>query len=70
MKSTLAAVKRQRFPSQASWRVSGLFILGLGTKYYQQVEIHIIVLLKNANSWYQSSILHSLKMPTEGTDIF
>ena len=30
MKSTLAAVKRQRFPSQASRRVHGLFILGLG----------------------------------------
>ena len=30
MKSTLAAVKRQRFPSQASQRVRGLFILSLG----------------------------------------
>ena len=30
MKSTLAAVKRQRFPAQASQRVLGLFILGLG----------------------------------------
>ena len=27
MKSTLAAVKRQRFPSQASQQVRGLFIL-------------------------------------------
>ena len=31
MKSTLAAVKRQRFPSQASQRVRGLFILSLGS---------------------------------------
>ena len=30
MKSTLAAVKRQRFPTRASRRVRGLFILGLG----------------------------------------
>ena len=30
MKSTLAAVKRQRFPARASRRVLGLFILGLG----------------------------------------
>ena len=30
MKSSLAAVKRQRFPARASWRVLGLFILGLG----------------------------------------
>ena len=32
MKSTLAAVKRQRFPARASRQVLGLFILGLG--YY------------------------------------
>ena len=30
MKSSLAAVKRQRFPARASRRVLGLFILGLG----------------------------------------
>ena len=30
MKSTLAAVKRQRFPTRASQPVRGLFILGLG----------------------------------------
>ena len=30
MKSSLAAVKRQRFPARASQRVHGLFILGLG----------------------------------------
>ena len=33
MKSTLAAVKRQRFPSQASRRVRGLFILSLGSSH-------------------------------------
>ena len=30
MKSSLAAVKRQRFPARASRQVCGLFILGLG----------------------------------------
>ena len=30
MKSSLAAVKRQRFPARASPGVLGLFILGLG----------------------------------------
>ena len=30
MKSSLAAVKRQRFPAQAGRQVRGLFILGLG----------------------------------------
>ena len=35
MKSSLAAVKRQRFPAQASRRVRGLFILGLGSSCEQ-----------------------------------
>ena len=35
MKSTLAAVKRQRFPSQASRRVRGLFILSLGFCHFR-----------------------------------
>ena len=38
MKSTLAAVKRQRFPSQASRRVPGLFILGLCYLHNTAVE--------------------------------
>ena len=38
MKSTLAAVKRQRFPSQASRRVRGLFILGLGSQQKNRKE--------------------------------
>ena len=38
MKSTLAAVKRQRFPSQASRRVRGLFILSLGGRHSSVVS--------------------------------
>ena len=33
MKSSLAAMKRQRFPAQACRRVRGLFILGLGFQH-------------------------------------
>ena len=36
MKSSLAAVKRQRFPARASRRVRGLFILGLGSAMTRQ----------------------------------
>ena len=38
MKSSLAAVKRQRFPARASQRVRGLFILGLGALLTWSVE--------------------------------
>ena len=48
MKSTLAAVKRQRFPSQASRRVRGLFILSLGSQPNQSCE-------KIKNNYYFTS---------------
>ena len=38
MKSSLAAVKRQRFPARASQQMCGLFILGLGVELWREAR--------------------------------